>query len=301
MQRRDFLAGMVATPTAPGLTSLLSDLRGGRPAPSPPPAPTPTPTPTPDKKNFIVWECMRWNNGPASLAGCGMPRMPIYYQNALITGEEPDYKKLDKVIADIKAKQYKMVTLDVERWNAASDRERPKYMRLMDYVRERVPAGTQLSLYGIMPKPRYADSVKGGERLAYQRSENEKMRPLAAKCDWIMPMFHAYDANRANWAKFARTIINEARIYGKPVMPWLWPQYHDLAKPESLRGQLLPGPFFREQLDTAYELADSMCLWGTLIVKPDGTRLRANWNSQSPWWLHTKAFLQEKGRKACAI
>jgi hypothetical protein len=286
MDRRNFLAGMVATPTATKLTDLLSEMKT---ASGVKPAPTPT---VPGKKNFVAWECMRWNNGPSSLVGCGLRTMPIYYQDALITGENPDYKKLDKVIAQIKAKKQTMVTLDVERWNAASDKERPKYMRLMDYMRERVPKGTKLSLYGIMPKPRYGDYVAGGSKFAYQQRENKKMRPLAAKCDWIMPMFHAYTTNRKDWATFAARMISEARTYDKPVMPWLWMQYHDLARPDSIRGQLIPGDFFRQQLDTAYRLADSLCLWGTLIVRPDGTRVRANWNHQSPWWNQTKAFLQ---------
>lgn len=292
MQRRDFLAGMVATPTATKLTDLLSEMKvasGVKPTPAPTKPATPT---VPNKKNFVAWECMRWNNGPASVTGCGLRRMPIYYQDSLITGDGIDYKKVDKVIAQIKANKQTMVTLDVERWNAASDKERVHYMKLMDYMRARVPKGTKLSLYGIMPKPRYSDYVAGGSKLAYQQSENKKMRPLAAKCDWIMPMFHAYETDRKDWAKFAATMMAEARTYDKPIMPWLWMQYHDKAWPASIRGQLIPGDFFRQQLDTAYKLGDSLCLWGTLIVRPDGSRVRANWSAQSPWWAQTKAFLK---------
>lgn len=310
MQRRDFLAGLVATPTAPKLTDLLSEMKKAQgvptsppvtPTPKPPATPNPPTKPTiPDKKNFVSWECMRWNNGPASFGNCGLRPMPIYYQNALITGEEPDYAKLDKVIAQIKAKNQTMVTLDVERWNAASDPQREKYIRLIEYVRARVPATTKLSFYGIMPKPRYGDYVAGGSRLAYQQGLNKKMRPLAAKCDWIMPMFHAFNANRRDWAKFAEVMISEARAYDKPVMPWLWMQYHEFTRPESLRFQPIPGDFFRQQLDTAYRLADSLCLWGTRIDRPDGSRVRADWNPQAPWWAQTKAFLQTSGKNVAA-
>jgi hypothetical protein len=310
MQRRDFLAGMVATPTAPGLTSLLSDLRGGRPAPNPtptpnpPPAPTPTPTPnptpTPDKKNFIAWECMRWNNGPSDLAKCGLPRMPIYYQNDLISGENPDYGKLDKVIAIIKANKFPLVTLDIERWNAASAPQREKYIRAIEYVRARVPSTTKLAYYGIMPKNRYGDYIAGGERLAYQQRVNRMMQPLADKVDWIMPCYHAYTSNRQNWAKFAEIVAEEAHKYGKPVMPWLWMQYHELSSDPKIRYQIIPGDFFREQLETAYRLGDSLCLWGTLLPRVDGKVQRATWDPDAAWWQQTKSFLKAKGKAGAA-
>jgi hypothetical protein len=286
------LAGLVATPTAPKLTDLLSDMKaatGGKP-----------PVVVPPKTEFVAWECMRWNNAPESLAGCGLRRMPIYYQDSMLTGEEPDFPKIDKVIASIKANRQSFVTLDIERWNPSSTAEREKLIRVVEYVRERVPAATELALYGIMPKPRYADYLKGGERLAYQQRENRLAQPLANRVDWIQPVFHAYSTNRRDWLTYATVIMSEARTYGKPVMPWLWPQYHEDSKDPSIRYQLIPGDAFREQLETAYRLGDSLCLRGTLQPRPNGTIGRATWNGQAPWWAQTKAFLQSHGQSLAA-
>ncbi|WP_191059574.1 hypothetical protein [Geminicoccus harenae] len=289
MHRRDLLAGLAALPASQLLTGLLPD--GGLAQAAAAPL----------KKNFVFWECMRWQKGPASLASCGLRRMPIYYEASLITNGETDFKKVDKVIADIKAKKLPMVTLDVELWNPASIPQREKYIRLIEYVRARVPSSTKLSLYGIMPRPRYHDYVAGGARLKQRQHENKIAAPLAAKCDWIMPMFHTYQPNRVHWAKFAKVIIAEARQYKKPVMPWLWPQYHERTSPAALRHTFLPGDFFREQLETAYTLADSLCIWGTRIDLPSGTKIRATWNPKSPWWTQTKTFLRSKNGPVCKL
>ena len=287
MQRRDFLAGLVVTPTAPKLTDLLSGMKTAETGTTPPPV-----TPVPSKKNFAAWECMRWNNGPANLATCGLRRMPIYYQDAMLDGEEPNFHKIDKVIATIKANKQTFVTLDIERWNPSSVKEREKLIRVVEYIRAHVPSTTKLALYGIMPKPRYTDYLKGGERLAYQHRENLLAKPLADKVDWIQPVFHAYSTRRQDWLKYAEVIMGEARIYGKPVMPWLWPQYHEDSNDVTIRYKPIPGDAFREQLETAYRLADSLCLWGTLQPNPNGTIGRATWSPQAPWWTQTKAFLR---------
>jgi len=290
MHRRDLLAGLAAFSASPLLTGLLPDAGLAQAAT------------TPLKKNFVFWECMRWEKGPSSLASCGLRRMPIYYQNSLLTNGEMDPQKVAKVVAQIKANKQTMVTLDVELWNPASIPQREKYIRLIEYVRARVPSSTKLSLYGILPRPRYHDYVAGGIRLKQRQNENRIAAPIAAKCDWIMPMFHTYQPNRVHWAKFAKVIIAEARQYKKPVMPWLWPQYHERTSPAALRHTLLPGDFFREQLETAYQLADSLCIWGTRTDALTGVKSsRATWNPKSPWWTQTKAFLRSKNGPVCKL
>ena len=302
MLRRDFLAGLVVTPTAPKLTGLLSEMKksSGAAVPATPKPATPPSQVTPIKKNFVVWEAMRWNNQPASFTACGLTHMAIYYEGSLFTGADPDWKKVDKVAATITAQKQTMVTLDVERWNAASDGDRAKMIRLIDYVRARVPATTKLSYFGMMPKSFYGDYVAGGSRLATIREQNKKMRPLAAHVDWIMPLMYAFQADRRNWATFAQLMVSESRQYGKPVMPWLWMQYHERALPTTLRYQLIPGDFFRQQLDTAYRLGDAVCLWGTVIKRPDGRTVRADWNRQAPWWTQTEAFAKAIGKNVSA-
>jgi hypothetical protein len=202
---------------------------------------------------------MRWNNLPTSVVTCGLRRMPIYYQNAPVPEQNWTFSKLDKVIANIKANKQQLVSLDIE-WNATSTSDRQKMIRLVAYMRGKRPATTKLAIFGRMLKPRYSDYVAGSEKLARQQRENRLMKPLAEKVDWIMPQFYTYNPVRKDWAKFAKIVMSEARIYDKPVMPWLWPQYNDWSPDTSLRYKLIPGDFFRQQLDTCYRLADSVCL-----------------------------------------
>lgn len=244
---------------------------------------------------FTMWQCMRWNNLPASFASCGFEDMTIFYESSMVSRDEPDYAKINKVVASIRASRPRIVTLDIECWDPAVAATREKLIRVIEYIRDRVPSSVQMGYWGIMPGYAYTDYLAGGSRLRAQRALNHAMRPLAAKVDWIMPSLYTYEGNRSRWARFASIQLDEARAYGKPVMPWLWMQFFEKTPYRSLHYRLLPGGYFRDELEMTRVRADSVCLWGTRVAQNGGRVQRLSWQRNATWWVQTKAFMQANG------
>jgi hypothetical protein len=247
-------------------------------------------------RKFEMWQCMKWNGLPSSFSGCGFRNMTIFYESALVTGDQPDYRKIDKAVAAIRRARPPIVTLDIERWDPSTASGRDRLIRVIEYVRARVPSTVELGYWGIMPNYAYDDYRAGGSRLRRQRSLNKAMRPLAARTDWIMPSLYTYEGNRARWAQFADIVLEEAHDYGKPVMPWLWMQFMGDSPYRSIRHDLIPGEFFRSELDKVRVKADSACLWGTRVSQGGGPIKRLRWQENAPWWRETKSFMHALGR-----
>jgi hypothetical protein len=75
-------------------------------------------------------------------------------------------------------------------------------------------------------------------------------------------------------------MLIEARRYGKPVYPFLWPTYHNSNK--KLTGQLVPGDYWRMELELVHQYADGVVLWGGYKEK---------WDENAAWWRETQAWL----------
>jgi hypothetical protein len=247
-------------------------------------------------RKFELWQCMKWNDLPASFSSCGFRNMTIFYQSSLVTGDQPDYRKIDKVAAKIRSARPPVVTLDIECWDPSAASGRDKLIRVIEHLRARVPSTVKMGYWGIMPSYAYADYRAGGSRLRRQRSLNKAMRPLAAKTDWIMPSLYTYEGNRSRWADFADVVLEEAHEYGKPVMPWLWMQFLEGTPFRSIHYKLIPGDFFRTELEKVRAKADSACLWGTRVPQRGGPIKRLRWQEDAPWWRATKSFLHASGR-----
>jgi hypothetical protein len=254
-------------------------------------------------RKFELWQCMKWRDLPGSFSHCGFRNMTIFYQSSLVTGDQPDYRKIDEVAAKIRRARPPIVTLDIERWDPGTASGRDKLIRVIEYLRARVPGTVEFGYWGIMPSYAYDDYRAGGGRLRRQRSLNKAMRPLAARTDWIMPSLYTYEGNRARWAAFADIMLEEAHDYGKPVMPWLWMQFLDGTPYRSLHYDLIPGDFFRDELDKVRAKADSACLWGTRVPQKGGPIGRLRWQGDAPWWRETKSFMHASGRstKTCKL
>ena len=222
--------------------------------------------------------------------------MTIFSEGEMVTGTDPDLGRLARVAARIRKERPAVVTLDIERWYPQYQGGRTKLIRVVDYLRKRIPSSTKLGLWGTMPTHNQADYLAGGSRLTQQRAYNRAMRPLASKVDWIMPSLYTSGSDRKRWSAYADIVLSEAHAFGKPVMPWLWMQYLETSPDRSLRYQLIPGSFFRAQLEKTWAKADSVCLWGTRVPQSGGAIRRRNWNEADGWWRETKAFLRAHGK-----
>src|SRR5690606_26877227 len=103
---------------------------------------------------------------------------------------------------------------------------------------------------------------------------------LAAAVDIIFPSLYTFYDQPEQWQRYAIGNVAEARQYGKPVYPFIWPQFHD-------SGAEIPSTFWRQQLETVYAEADGLVIWSP-------ARGRPTWNPSAPWWQATTDFLQSR-------
>jgi hypothetical protein len=101
-----------------------------------------------------------------------------------------------------------------------------------------------------------------------------------------MPSLYTfYDSphDRSDWVRWARMTLTEARRYGKPVYPFLWPQFHE--SDPKVAGKPVPGDYWQMELETVHPLADGIILWGGW-----SNGRQTPWDEQTEWWQVTKRF-----------
>jgi hypothetical protein len=176
--------------------------------------------------------------------------------------------------------------LDIEHWpvvhvpEATIEASIAKLIRVSDIARATTP-DRNFGFYGLLPHAAYWAIVLRDEKaIAAWRRSNEISRPLASRVDFVLPSLYTFYEDREGWVRAAREVLTAARQYGKPVYPFLWPEYHDSTK---LAGQPLPRDYWRMQLELCRQYADGVVIWG-------GYRQR--WDDKAPWWLETQEFLK---------
>jgi hypothetical protein len=175
---------------------------------------------------------------------------------------------------------------DIENWpvlyapDDVVDASIAKLLQVADIARRTSPDG-RFGFYGLLPQSIYWPfQLKKEDEIAAWRRSNERTAVLAAHVDYVLPsLYTAYD-DPENWKVSAREVLLAARRYGKPVYPFLWPEFHDTNV--KLRGKPVPVEFWRMQLEFCRQYADGVVLWG-------GYQRR--WDDTAPWWLETQRFL----------
>lgn len=204
-----------------------------------------------------------WKAAPA-----GMSRKDAVLMNAPLGGTAP-------------------VVLDMELPLPAN---RQAYVDLLAWMREG-NATAPLAYYTILPVRNYWSAQGGADSDAYKAwaAQNDTMRPLVASVFTLYPSLYTFYDNQAGWTKYALANIAEARRIadGKPVLPFLWPQYHNSAPPK-LAFTFIDTAFWQLQLQTVYDSADGLVIWGGWDFANGRS---AEWDENAPWWQATKRFI----------
>jgi hypothetical protein len=180
---------------------------------------------------------------------------------------------------------------DLENWvmsdapKSVIDASIQKLAQTAEIARTAFPDG-KFGFYGVMPQTTYWPIVvRKADLLATWRDTNARSAVVAAKVDYLFPSLYTFYNDPAGWELVANTILTEARQYGKPVYPFLWPEFHD--SNAVLRGQKIPRDFWRRQLEFCRQHADGLVLWGGYTE---------TWEEQADWWVETKAFVESLRR-----
>ena len=171
------------------------------------------------------------------------------------------------------------------------DKNLARYVNFIDWMRE---AGYKkpLSYYGSLPVRDYWRAMQGPAKPAYRvwQEENDKLAPIVAKVEALYPSLYTFYPKQEGWVAYARANVAEARRIGggRPVYPFLWPQYHDSAG--AIAHHDLGADYWTVQLRTMKESADGFVIWGGWDFDK---RARAPWDENAGWWQATKKFLAE--------
>jgi hypothetical protein len=177
--------------------------------------------------------------------------------------------------------------LDIENWpvirapDAVVNDSISKLIRVAEIARRTAP-DRKFGFYGLLPQDVYwAVALNDSKSLAAWRRSNELTVSLAGHVDFVLPSLYTFYEDPEGWKRAAREVLVAARRYGKPVYPFIWPEYHD-GNPK-LAGKPLPRDYWRMQLELCREYADGVVVWGG-FKKP--------WDKNAPWWLETQEFMK---------
>jgi hypothetical protein len=175
------------------------------------------------------------------------------------------------------------------------DYEEASYQTLTNlytWMREGGDTG-QIAYYGALPIRDYWRAVGAFGPAAYKQwqAENDARAPLVSEVAMLFPSLYTFYTNQPQWVTYAKANLSEARriSQGKPVYPFIWPQYHNSNPSVGL--QFIDPAFWTLEMQTIYDSgdADGMTLWGGWDFVNDRP---AQWDESAPWWQATKAFIK---------
>jgi hypothetical protein len=256
--------------------------------------------------DFVARNATRYNNMP-DLSSYGFKDIVVAYENSLWPAgadrSQPDTafiansyipkirnSKPDVVVIDIEAPEWRFTaTMTAAQVTANIN----KFKRVLDVFRHELP-NTKLGLYLIMPERNWlavcGDPKKKASRTASWHERNLRLQPLADAVDIIFPSLYTFYEDAASvacWPTYAKKNIEEARMYGKPVWPFLWMKYHTTSN-------WIPAAQWRTQLETVAANADGLVIWSR---SKDGEP----WSFTAPWWVETAAFLSRSTAGSCSV
>ena len=154
------------------------------------------------------------------------------------------------------------------------------FTQVIGWLRSEAPS-LKIGIYGVLP---LRDSLRPDLFTAAQKQAwsqaNAFLAPLAAQVDYVFPSLYTFYQDPAIWQAYAQANIDQAKQYGKPILPYIWNEYHP-GHTTIPAGTPLPADLWRLELDTLRQIANGIVMWGGW---------KENWDSTAPWWLQTVGF-----------
>jgi len=228
-------------------------------------APKPKPAAGEKPREFKVFNNMAYAGQP-DLSKEGLIHSAIIYEGAIWKDRKAGHMPEEQAYKDVVTKKNVaaggVIVLDIE-----DSKNYKNFVTLVKWTHEACPG----SIVGF-----YAHGTESKE--------------LAKAVDAFFPEAYTFSDNRAGWKGTLEKAIKQAHAMapGKPVYPYMWPQYHHGA-PKSW--QFVSGDYWKFQLDTARQCgANGVVLWGASELK--GTK-QPGWKENAPWWQATLKFMAE--------
>jgi hypothetical protein len=182
--------------------------------------------------------------------------------------------------------------LDIEAWkigptvsDSVANSNIDKYITVIKTMKTARP-DLQFGFFGVLPvmdviRPRVALRAE----LEQWHHANLRVKRIANYVDVVCPSPYTFYNDLNLWKNFTLFLMREAKMYGKPVLPFLWPEFMDCTP---FKGQFLPVSFWEEELMFAYNHGDGVCIWGGRNLVTHEPRV---WDEKAGWWSVTKRLI----------
>ncbi len=249
----------------------------------------------PEGKTFQLYQALMYANMP-DLSVHGF--RPAHVVDRGIWKDEVkrdrlDFAKVSSRLAKLPGKDA-LIVLDIEHFTLSGDASAVEtsvrsLQRLARSAQKTSPR-RKVGFYGLLPLSEYwrpINGLKDGGKIDWKR-DNGRLAQLGQTVDANLPSLYTYYADRKGWVRQAEALVCEARrLSNKPVLVFLWPQYHPGTE---LGGKELTGDYWRLQLETSRRIADGVIIWGGYDVVANR---QMPWNDDAQWWLETIRFIAE--------
>lgn len=240
---------------------------------------------------FEFWEATLYEARPAGL-GCGIPRALVLYEGQIAARWSEGNLTFDRAAltrlleAGDRDGSSALVIVDIESVPLSHVDALGAVIR---FVKES-NGSRNVGVYDIVPKLGYWEVIRDkNERGRLSEREEKASANLARDLDILFPSLYAAYDDVESWARYAQAKIGAARALQKPVIPFIWPQYHD--SNASLGRSFLPAAHWQRVLDVVFANADGAVIWGGWRDRR-GERLQ--WDPAAQWWTVTKNFIASR-------
>ena len=193
------------------------------------------------------------------------------------------------VILDVE--QYSVdVRLDISHLNpdtSTVDANILKLEQIIGWFKDEAPT-LQVGFYDVAAPvtglPVTGQQPANDTELAIWERANSYLIPFVTHVDALYPSLYTSYTDRAKWVADARRYISEAKRIGagKPVRPFIWPQYHDVMR-SPLAGTYIDYDYWMLQLTTIRNAgASGIVFWGGY---------KTQWDDTQNWWHATLDFI----------
>jgi hypothetical protein len=246
--------------------------------------------------------------GKPDLSPYGFKRIRTVYQNELwppkadytIPNEAAVRSKARAVLAEgvttavpviLDMEQYSVdVRLDISHINpdtSTVDANIRKLEQIISWFRDEAPT-LKVGFYDVaapvIPLPVTGQHPANDTEWAISEKATSYLIPFVTHVDALYPSLYTNTTDRAKWVALTRRIVSGTKriAAGKPVRPFIWPQYHDV-----MRGPLaltyIDYDYWMLQLTTIRDAGVSgIVFWGGY---------QRQWDDTQGWWHATRDFI----------
>lgn len=261
---------------------------------------TPADSTSTEKRDFVVYDGMNFDNKPQEISEAGMKSIKVIYAASIfgISAKElpgtthlPEKERVQEIARETAEEGYSKGVIDIEHWETEGDSEEvqesvDRLQTVLKWFKEEAP-DVEWGYYGEVPIRDYWRAIEPSESDDHRewRRANDRLKMLADDVDILFPSVYTFYDDHERWVAYAKAQISEARRLNpdKPVYVYLWPVYHRSNK-KGLAGELIDAEFWELQLETARKYADGIVIY---------VQSSFDFDSSQPWWKSTEKFISE--------